>query len=100
MGKALNNSCLIKYAELAAKKLNIKIPKGIQILKAINNPIPQPIISANEEYQLWIDALYIAYSRFDEEDISCYFKYNRCLLSIGSATINLCSFLFVGTGKK
>ncbi len=69
MNKTLNDSTLMIYAEKAAQKFGITLPEIKLLLKYINQLVPKTMLIENEEMQLWIDKYYIAYSRYDEEEV-------------------------------
>lgn len=69
MCKLLDEGTLLKYAEKAAHKLQIKMPKMKLIKKQINQAVPNAVIMYNGTYQLWIDKNYIAYSGYNEEEV-------------------------------
>lgn len=66
---ALDDFTVIKYAQIAALKLGLKIPKHDYLLGKMNLNIPQPVFITNGKQQLWVDKLYIAISCVDIEAV-------------------------------
>lgn len=69
MHKILDDNTVLKYADIMAQKLGVKIPDLKHIKKRMLLTVPQQTVVDNGEYKLWIDKFYIAYSRHDEDDI-------------------------------
>lgn len=69
MNKTLNDLTLMTYAEKTAQKFGITLPEIKLLLKYINEATPRTIRIDNGEFQMWIDKYYIAYSRYDQEEV-------------------------------
>lgn len=60
---------LTRYAIKAAEKLGINPPRVRELMRAIGQNAPMPLILLSTDCQLWIDRYYIAYHRFYERDV-------------------------------
>jgi|GEM_PF-1747238 len=69
MKSELSRHDIIQYAEKVAYKLGVTLPSVKLIHAQLKDILPLPVIIKNSKYQLWIDMYYIAYSRYDEEEI-------------------------------
>jgi hypothetical protein len=66
----LNNKSILKVAEKISNELKIKMPSKNKIIESLILKIP--FIIENEEYQIWIDRYYIAYSSVYQKKINTF----------------------------
>jgi uncharacterized protein YfaT (DUF1175 family) len=69
MGNTITILEVIDIAEEVALKINIIISSKDIILKHINKALPVPMLFNNDNYQMWVDKYYIAYSNSNETKI-------------------------------